>query len=125
MWLWHPAIGVPAVVHAYHQPGWLLDLHKLHLGIVCGHPHDRDNLAAISEPRYRATHWPACAGDQIDIRWMPLANVQLTDEGFYPGGDFLAMLERQPYASRPRRRGCGLAFQTAIRALGRYRSCCL
>jgi hypothetical protein len=101
--------GVLGMHNSYHQPGWLFDLRNRHLGLACGLSHDWDDRVAETEPRYRATHWPACAGDQVDVRWMPLANVQLTDEGLHPSGDFLVTLERQathvtPPAPAPRSR---------------------
>lgn len=40
-------------------------------------------------------HWPPCPGDEVEIRWMPLADVRLTNDRLQPSAEVLARLDEE------------------------------
>jgi Competence protein CoiA-like family len=104
VWVWHPATGVPHVLYQFGEPGWEFDLTVGRMGLACGTAHRTraggDHGAAYT----RGPHWPPCPGDEIEIRWMPLAEVRLTAAGLLPSPQILVRLEEEAAQAEQRAR---------------------
>lgn len=98
VWIWPSEAAIPHVVYAEGQPGWVYDARDDRLGLVCGRPHDHTGEEAEAR-RCRSTHWPPCPGDSIEIRWMRLRDVTLSDDGLGPASQVLAQLEADAKAA--------------------------
>jgi Competence protein CoiA-like family len=95
IWVWRQAAGIPDVLYRFGDPGWVLDLAAGQLGFVCGTGHSSRARGGGAVPRAHGPHWPPCPSDEIEIRWMPLADVRLTANGFLPSPPILARLEKE------------------------------
>jgi Competence protein CoiA-like family len=101
VWVWHPDHQIPHALFKFGEPGWVLDLAADRMGLACGRAHPgwrSDDIMA----RNRSPHWPPCPGDDIELRWMPLASVRLTETGFLPSLEVAARLEAEAAATARR-----------------------
>jgi Competence protein CoiA-like family len=98
VWIWPSEAEIPHVVYAEGQPGWVYDARNDRLGLACGRPHDHTGEEAEAR-RCRSTHWPPCPGDSIEIRWMRLRDVELSDGGLVPAPHVLVQLEAEAKAA--------------------------
>ena len=99
-WVWHQDMQIPRVLFRFGEPGWVFDPATDRMGLACGRAHPACPPAGTTA-RYRSPHWPPCPGDDIEVRWMPLASVRLTEAGFLPSPEVAArLLEEAAEAAR-------------------------
>lgn len=99
VWVWQSEKRIPHVLFRFLEPGWVLDPATDRIGLACGRGHagqTADGAAAWSP------HWPPCPGDDLDVRWMPLADASLTESGFLPSPDVTALLQREAAEAKRR-----------------------
>jgi competence protein CoiA-like protein len=94
IWVWHSEKRIPHVLFRFGEPGWVFDPATDRLGLACGRPHD-DRPADGSTARNWSAHWPPCPGDDIEVRWMPLAGARLTESGFQPSPEVALLLQEE------------------------------
>ena len=90
-WVWHQDMPIPRVLFRFGEPGWVFDPATDRMGLACGRAHPACSSGGTTA-RDRSPHWPPCPGDDIEVRWMPLAGVRLTEAGFLPSPEVAARL---------------------------------
>ena len=99
-WVWHQDMRIPRVLFRFGEPGWVFDPATDRMGLACGRAHPACSPGDTTA-RDRSPHWPPCPGDDIEVRWMSLANVRLTEAGFLPSPEVAArLLEEAAEAAR-------------------------
>ena len=94
VWVWHSEKRIPHVLFRFGEPGWVFDPATDRLGLACGRPHN-GRPADGTTARSQSQHWPPCPGDDIDVRWMPLAAARLTESGFQPSQKVTLLLQEE------------------------------
>jgi hypothetical protein len=92
-WVWHPDKRIPHVLFRFGEPGWVFDVAADRIGLACGRPHILHRAGEATQTL--STHWPPCPSDDIDVRWMPLSQAQLTESGLLPSHQVAAQLEEE------------------------------
>jgi hypothetical protein len=95
VWLWHGTTWVPRVMFTHRQPGWLLELDNDRIALIHAQPATASQPSHPGSGQCGEVHWPPCPGDQLGVRWMPLAAARLTPEGILPSTPTAAELARQ------------------------------
>jgi hypothetical protein len=94
-WVWRPGRQIPHVLFRFGQLGWVFDRLTNRMGLACGRPHAHRPTDGTTLARIGSAHWPPCPGDNIEQRWMPLTDVQLTDAGLLPSLEIMAHLQQE------------------------------
>ncbi|WP_285659982.1 hypothetical protein [Actinomycetospora sp. NBRC 106375] len=85
VWLWHHRVGVPGIIAAYHQPGWLYGDDRAELTAVVGRGRPRTGRWwEERDPAVYGTHWPAGPGERATLLPIPLDKIQLSAAGLSP-----------------------------------------
>ncbi len=99
-WVWRPGMWIPQVLYRIGQPGWLFDLDKDRLGLICGKPSDHTTAKKADGCNFQSAHWPPCPGDETEIRWMPASEAQFSAMGLQPSRKILAQLNYEAVESQ-------------------------
>lgn len=97
VWVWESERRIPHVLFRFGEPGWVFDPAADRTGLACGRAHAGHPPGGTAE-RHQSAHWPPCPGDDLEVRWMPLADVRLTKSGFLPSPGVTARLEEEAAA---------------------------
>lgn len=85
VWLWHHHVGVPGVVTAHHQPGWIYGDDRTELTALIGRGRTRTGRWwEHPDPAVYGTRWPAEPGEGITLHPLGLDQLQLTAAGLAP-----------------------------------------
>lgn len=98
VWMWESERRIPHVLFRFGEPGWVFDPSTDRMGLACGRAHASWPPGGTAE-RHQSAHWPPCLGDDLEVRWMPLASVRLTESGFLPSREVTARLEEEAAAA--------------------------